>query len=257
MQQVRGALARPWPIRSLAPSTLALAAVGALVAVQCARLAWTLAAPLEAPVAAPPAKAAQARPLGGFDPFFRSDAQSGPAIVTALDLRLHGVREDRATGRGSAIVATPDGRQGSFAVGEEIMPGVRLEAVGFDSVTISRGGAREQIFLDQSPAPAPAAAAAGPQAGAPAEAAPAGPPIRLAPRMEAGRVTGISVMPGGDGAAFRAAGFAPGDVILSVNGQAIGSAEEARALVQNARGELRLVVDRGGRRLPLRVRLNP
>jgi general secretion pathway protein C len=235
-----------------------LAVVGALVAVQCVRLAWTLAAPLETPVAAPPAKAAQARPLGGFDPFFRGDAQSGPAVVTALDLRLHGVREDRATGRGSAIVATPDGRQGSFAVGEEIIPGVRLEAVGFDNVTISRGGAREQIFLDQSPAPAEAAPTAGPLAGPTAEAPPvAGPAIRLAPRMEAGRVTGISVMPGGDGAAFRAAGFAPGDVILSVDGQPIGSAEQARALARDARGELRLVVDRGGRRLPLRVRLNP
>ena len=72
-------------------------------------------------------------------------------MVTSLNLKLYGVREDRATGRGSAIIALPDGRQLSFAVGEEIMPGVTLTAVGFDNVTISRGGTAEQIFLDQSP----------------------------------------------------------------------------------------------------------
>src|SRR3546814_14461007 len=57
----------------------------------------------------------------------------------------------RSTGRGSAIVGTPDGEQRSFAVGEEIVPGVTLLAVNFDSVTISRGGTAEQMFLDQSP----------------------------------------------------------------------------------------------------------
>ena len=36
------------------------------------------------------------------------------------------------------------------------MPGVVLESVAFDNVTIDRGGTSEQIFLDQStPAPAP------------------------------------------------------------------------------------------------------
>ena len=49
-----------------------------------------------------------------------------------------------------AIIALPDGTQTSVAVGEEVMPGVRLNAVRFDGVTILRGGAREQLFLDQS-----------------------------------------------------------------------------------------------------------
>jgi general secretion pathway protein C len=71
--------------------------------------------------------------------------------VTSLNLKLFGVREDRASGRGSAIIGIGDGQQRSFLVGDEVMPGVTLTAVGFDSVTVSRGGAPEQLFLDQSP----------------------------------------------------------------------------------------------------------
>src|SRR3546814_6656978 len=40
--------------------------------------------------------------------------------------------------------------QSSFAVGDAILPGVVLKAVAFDHVSIDRGGAEEQIFIDQS-----------------------------------------------------------------------------------------------------------
>lgn len=231
----------------------------ALLAVQCARLIWTALTPVGAvgdwkPAAAlrPPAASFTA---GGFDPFFRLSADSGPAVVTSLDLKLFGVREDRATGRGSAIIGLPDSEQRSFAVGEEIMPGVTLNAVEFDSVTISRNGATEQIFLDQSPpaetvaAVAPASAAASPEAAARQ--------IQFQPRLENGQVTGIVVQPAGSGDAFRAAGFAPGDVIVSVNGRRITSPEQARALIEQSGGALNIVVDRAGRTVPLSVRLNP
>ena len=259
MQQAMAARARRWPARLPRVSaglTLELALL-AFLAVQCARLFWAVVTPI-GPVgdlrAAEPTVAG-APPLGQFDPFFRNGGQAAAAaVVTSLDLKLFGVREDRATGRGSAIIGTPDGAQASVAVGEEIMPGVTLTAVAFDSVTISRNGATEQIFLDQSQA-APQAAPVRPQAPAPAAAAD-GPQIQMAPRTSGGRVTGIVVQPGGSGEAFRAAGFAPGDVIVSVNGQAIASAEQARALVEQSQGEVSLVVDRAGRQLPLRVRLN-
>jgi len=132
-----------------------------LVAVQAARLFWAVLTPL-GPVGeyralntAIPLQQSVGT-LTSFDPFFRQTAAAAaaPTMVTALDIRLYGTREDRATGRGSAIIATPDGRQTSFMVGEEIMPGVILTAVAFDHVTITRGGAAEQLFLDQSPAPA-------------------------------------------------------------------------------------------------------
>ena len=144
-----------------------------LIAVQAARLFWILVAPI-GPVGDWRTQSALAAPgdavLGDFDPFFRIQAGSGPAVVTSLNLTLHGTREDRATGRGSAIIALPDGRQMSFMVGEEIMPGVRLTAVGFDNVTIDRQGTAEQIFLDQSPAAAVAARSRAIRAGSTAPA---------------------------------------------------------------------------------------
>jgi general secretion pathway protein C len=135
-----------------------------LLAIQCARLVWTAVTPVgpvgdwRAAGMVRPSTPSSAAILSSFDPFFRLSAgSSAPVLVTSLNLKLFGVRQDQASGRGSAIISTPDGQQRSFAVGDEIVPGVTLTAVGFDNVTISRGGTAEQLFLDQSP---PAASAA-------------------------------------------------------------------------------------------------
>ena len=152
-----------------------------LLALQAARLIWILVTPvdpvgdwrtasaLRAPVTA------SSELLGSFDPFFRLSGDAGPIAVTSLSLKLYGVREDRASGRGSAIISTPDGQQKSFAVGEEIIPGVTLQAVNFDSVTIARGGTTEQLFLDQSPKATVVQPNAAPAAPAPPVVAP--PPL--------------------------------------------------------------------------------
>jgi general secretion pathway protein C len=125
---------------------------------QCARLVWALVTPLgpvgewKTAAALRPVQQPSSALLGSFDPFFRATAGAAtPAVVTSLNLQLFGVREDRASGRGSAIIGLADGQQRSFVIGEEIMPGVTLTGVGFDNVTVSRNGAPEQLFLDQSP----------------------------------------------------------------------------------------------------------
>jgi general secretion pathway protein C len=267
-------LPRPTPVSALELTLLTL------VAVQAARLVWALATPVgpigdwKAPaslLASPPTNT-----LAEFDPFFRLDA-AGSAVVTALDLKLFGVREDRATGRGSAIIALPDGRQMSFAVGEEIMPGVTLAEVGFDNVTINRQGSREQLFLDQSNAaepvgpgqpatPAAAPISAQPQPSpimttptvrpSPPAPPPPGQAVGMQPRTMNGRVTGIMVSPGADSQMFRAAGFAPGDVIVAVDGQPVRSVEQVRAQVARSGGVVTVMVDRSGRAIPMRVRLS-
>ena len=240
-----------------------------LLAVQCARLAWTLVTPLgpvgdwKAGSALRPVAPGSSAVLGSFDPFFRlSGGGATPAVVTSLNLKLFGVREDRASGRGSAIIGTPDGQQRSFAVGEEIMPGVTLTAVGYDNVTVSRDGTAEQLFLDQStPATVVAPAVPPPAVAPPPLPVPTvtvnpmqtetGNEIQVQPRIEAGRVTGVTVQ----GSALSAAGLQPGDVVTSVNGQRITSAEQARGIAARLRGgEANIEVERGGRTVSLRVR---
>jgi general secretion pathway protein C len=248
----------------LTPYSAAELLLLALIAVQGARLIWLVAAPVGPVGDWRPTNAlapGDASALTGFDPFFRLSATPGPVVVTSLALKLYGVRQDQATGRGAAIIGLPDGHQVSVAVGEEIMPGVTLAEVGFDNVTISRGGANEQIFLDQStPVPSVDASVATAPAAPVASTPPApasGPPIALAPRTANGHVNGIIVSAGGDGGqAFRAAGFEPGDVIVAINGQRISSFEGARAAIAQAGGEVNIMIDRGGRAVPLRVRLN-
>ncbi len=237
-----------------------------VLALQLVRLVWAVMAPVgsfgpwegrQAQLLSPSARQAL---FASFDPFFRTGApqQAGSGVVTSLALTLYGVRLNEGSGLGSAIIASPDGVQNSFSVGDEVMPGVVLKAVAFDHVTIDRGGAEEQIFLDQStPAPeaepAPAAGAGWQSAAPPPPAPPgAGPTvdslkrdIGFAPRMQNGRVTGLAVLSKGPG--FAGVGFKAGDIVTQVNGQPIGSAGDLQTLQnQIAPGaRLSLTVERG------------
>lgn len=238
------------------------------LAVQCARLLWVIVTPVN-PLgdwrpAQPGVAGSPIELLRGFDPFFRSAPAVGPSTVTSLQLTLYGTRIDEAAGGGSAIVAGPDGVQMSVSVGKEIMPGVILKSVAFDHVTISRGGADEDLFLDQSGAVEPVAPTL---PGAPP--APGGPPgvpppggIRLTqlqsdigfiPRVDGGRVSGLVVRSQGSGAAFRAAGLRDGDVVTAIGGRAVsgqGDIERLAAQFGNG-GTLSLTVERGSDTLPL------
>jgi general secretion pathway protein C len=238
----------------------------ALLAVQGARLIWAVLSPV-GPVGA--WKASSGAGPGGdetlltrFDPFFRLSGAGGPAVVTSLAVKLFGVRVDQAMGRGSAIIATPDGVQSSYAIGDEILPGVKLKAVTFEGVTIERGGVDEQIFLDQSvkaplaqPGTAPVAAAAPPVAGGAALAS----EIGFMPRSEKGQVTGFVVSPKGSGTAFRAAGLQEGDVLTAINGQTIRAADDVtRAMAASpASGIVMLSVERGGKAISLSAKAKP
>lgn len=249
-------------------SVIELVLLGAL-AVQGARLVWTIVTPISplgdwrpaAPVSSNGAI------LREFDPFFRlSGASAGPATVTSLQLTLYGTRIDEAMGRGSAILAGPDGVQRSVAVGEEIIPGVKLQSVAFDHVTIDRGGAAEDLFLDQSGGGAPVPQDNG------GLAAPDTPPeavgltvsnlrdeVGFVPRLDGGRISGLAVRPQGSGAAFRAAGLREGDIITAIGGRPVSGPADLERLTEQFRegGALSLTVERGGQVLPIAVSLVP
>ncbi|RDE05156.1 type II secretion system protein N [Sphingomonas aracearum] len=254
------------------PYSLAEIVLLAVLAWQCAALIWAILTPVDPlgrwkPVA-PSGPALPGAVLRGFDPFFRLQQQAGPATVTSLQLKLFGTRIDEANGGGSAIIAAADGIQKSFAVGEEVAPGVRLKAVAFDHVSLDRGGASEDLFLDQSsgaPAPAPADGAPAPGGAAtPPSPAPAAGGSSIAqlrgevgaiPRIDGGRVSGLVVRPQGSGAAFRRAGLREGDVITAIGGRPVtGPGDLDRIGTEFAGGgTLSVTVERGNQTLPLAI----
>jgi general secretion pathway protein C len=251
--------------------TVAELALLSLLAIQCARLVWTIVTPLGPVGEWAPAGTLRTQAvarLDGFDPFFRLSGNAGPVVVTALELKLFGVRQDQASGRGSAIIATPDGTQRSYAIGDEIMPGAILAAVAFDSVTISRGGNSEQLFMDQSQAAQVGGQPGVPASGPAATVAPPPPPpgtgaapgrlagqIALQPRLNGDRLTGIVLSPQGTGEAFRSAGLLPGDVLVEVNGQRLTSPDQLGGMRdQLASGSASVKVERGGRVVRLQLR---
>jgi general secretion pathway protein C len=251
-----------------------------LLVIQGARLLWALVVPMgmvgewQASRAVPLPPEARAALFRSFDPFTRGQTAEGPnAQVTGLALQLFGTRINEGSGQGSAIIATPDGIQSSFAVGDDIMPGVKLKEVGFDHVLIDRGGKAETLFLDQS---AGGAGAGGPvEGGIPVPgagqpgAAPAGPPpaptaailqrdVGFAPRSDGGRMTGLIVSPKGEGQGFTAAGFQPGDIITQINGRPITSPADLQALQGQLRpgARLSLMIERGASTIPVAVILS-
>lgn len=246
--------------------------LGALLLVQAGRLVWVFAAPAEAR----PASAASSPTTVDVDAFQRIDAffRSGTASTLteagsgdAAQLRLFGVRAGGPDG-GSAIIGLPDGTQRSVLVGEEVLPGLVLQAVDAEGAALSRGGSISRLVFSDAPAPAAPPPQATAQVMAPAPAAAADPvvdPAALAaqagllPRLRGTRIDGFVVQTRGDGAAVRAAGLQSGDVILAVNGVELTGVQQVAQLRQQladaASAEIRF--ERGGAERTVTVRTRP
>jgi general secretion pathway protein C len=229
----------------------------ATLAAVLARLIWAVVTPVT-PLGdwQPPALAAarvDRSIIGSFDPFFRQQADEGTAAVSSGGMTLVGTRVDTVSGRGSAIIATGDGVQASFLVGETVQPGVILRAVGFDSVTLDRSGTPEKLFLDQSAGTAPItpeSAGIAPGGTAPRLAA----DVQVTPRLQGSTITGYVLTPKGSGAAFAAAGLEPGDVLVSVDGNSLTSLGDPATLARQLdAGGIEISVERGGRIVKLRI----
>ena len=250
-------------------------ALAATIALLSAIWLWVLVTPVSplgnwrpasVRVMSPTARAAL---FAGLDPFNRGGTQTtvvaGPGTVTALALTLFGVRVNAATGGGAAIIAGGDGIQQVYRVGSEVMPGVVLSGVHFDYVELSRNGSKELLYLDQSkPAINAATTLARSSAGPVGQTAPGSltveavrQGISFQPRVENGKVAGLVVSAGGDGSAFRAAGFQPGDVITTVAGKPVANeAAGAELMTQLRPGQsVAVTVRRNGQQLPLAISL--
>jgi general secretion pathway protein C len=207
------------------------------------------------------------RLFASSDPFARAAGQAeAPGTVTSLSLSLFGTRFNEFTGGGSAILAGADGVQQSYNVGDEIMPGVVLAKVAFDHVVLSRNGAEESLYMDQSTP----ADTVGTEPNAQASPAPAAAPsasgevklnaitlrdsIGVTPRNEGGKITGLVLSAKDDGAMMRNAGLAAGDIIVSVNGRPVSSPSEIASQLRPG-AKLTLEVERGSQKIPVGLNL--
>ncbi len=183
------------------------------------------------------------------------------APETTLDLSLFGIRAGVDV-PGAAIIRMPDGRQAVFTPGEEIVRGVRLAEIRADRVILSRGGAREALFLDPDGARSPGAPVAPPQA---QETVIQNVDVllrrlRLTPRLDAGRINGVRVAPNGpEGEAlFQRAGFRPGDILTAVNGRELTGPQALQAVGAGLRerDDVSLTIERNGQSQTLRFRID-
>jgi len=277
----------------LAPTAAMLAALvaaGWLVG----RWVLYFATPVETPPAAPRERvqlglAAQA--LAEAHLFGVAATRAGGEIVSSLNIKLRGVL---AGPTGFAILNTGD-RDQTARVGGEVVPGVVLESVHARHVVLRRNGALERVNLEerqalamatapQEPArrartkgvaaPEPAAPRATSRPGArfqrpepyapvgdvptePPAAAPAPPPAPVvAPPAGTGAAAkGLVIGAVPPGSLLERIGLQPGDVIRSVNGEAVATEADVARILQSRgpQSPVAAEVQRGGITLPINI----
>lgn len=213
-----------------------------------------------------------------------SDSLPGPSSGLILKGVLMAVPATAST----ALISVAAGPAGLYGVGQGVADAV-IEAIGIDHVILVVGGVRQRLDF---PAPAPGlappssstsaagiavttpgvsavspGAAAALASAAPVASAAAKPQPSLPPQdrgvtanvATAAGTLGVSATAQGyrvgdnPSAELRRFGLQPGDVIETLNGQAVGNAATDQQLFERARaaGQARVVVVRDGRRLTL------
>lgn len=196
-----------------------------------------------------------------------SSASLANAPDTQLNFTLLGILAGSTKKESLALIAKDPNDEAPYAIGDDVAPGVNLQAIFLDRVILSRNGRLETLRLDKDSASnAPTFSAVGngaePQEGTPAAAqmlaqikeqvltdpSKAGNFIRVQPINTDGGMKGYRVYPGPERAAFNAAGLKPGDVVTAINGTPLNNPSQALQLLQSLSqaSNLNLTIDRNG-----------
>jgi len=194
------------------------------------------------------------------------------------------------TGSG-AIFGFADGNQRFVARGRDVTPGLSLQGVALRHVILAAGTTSYRLGFGGAAVPIQAAPAApagfAPSASAPASGGSApqlvlpgpgrnamgGPMISeamqrqmgqqlvagLEPRRAGDRITGWTIKPGADLTAFNQAGLQRGDVLLTVNGEAVTDQEQVAGLAQQIANssQVEFGFERNGQRMTRSLQVNP
>lgn len=192
------------------------------------------------------------------------------APETKLSLKLLGVYASDEPSISRAIIASSNGDEKSYAIGDSISQGVELHSVFPDRVIISRAGVLETLRMERDELSDGAArrvqtriaSGGGQQAiSAPdpqqlgnireellSDPSKAGNYIRVVPAASGGQQRGYRIYPGRDRALFEAAGMRPGDLVTAVNGVSLDDPSRAISLLNelSSAQSINVTVERGG-----------
>lgn len=272
---------------------LATLLLALLIAWQLASLAW-LWVPLPESARWQPAPApleqAPPRPAAGNDGLaaahlfgeYRASAAGDAASLanapdTQLNFTLLGILAGSSDAESMALIARDGGDEAPFRIGDDVSPGVTLQAIFPDRVILARGGRLETLRLDKD-APSNAGVFNAVASSEAAESTPAAAEmlsqirqqvmadpskassfIRVQPIAGEGGVRGYRVYPGPERAAFNAAGLKPGDVVTAINGSPLSDPGAALQLLQSlsSASTVSLAVERNGAIQSVNLSLNP
>ena len=247
------------------------------------RWGWEIARPVNVPASAPrtpviePAAAAQQVSQAALFGRAGETASRQEAQVSALNLKLKGVFAARGQVPAYAILNTGQPKDDVFRVGDEVLPGVRLNSVEPEFVVVQRAGVRERVNLEERPGgvgrirptvlPSPAAAVPSFRTN-PAQTSPGSFNVSRGelgaaladPRQLAnlGRVSpnpagGVQVEDVPPGSLAERLGLQPGDVVRNINGTPVNSPADITRLYGQLgqAGQVRVDGLRGNRPLNL------
>lgn len=231
------------------------------VAFALAGLTWRLAGhagqgAITVPAGARPVPPPDLSPAIGWQPFGQA-TQTEQAQPTSLAFVLKGVVFAIPQSFAVAYVSESGGTPRAVRVGEAL-GGATISSIQRDRIFLNYGGRLEYLALPDPAAapPVPGAPVAAPPAGQPAPAAPPPPPqtgaAQILQRLDAAPVEGGYRIGSGSMPGMRA-----GDVIQSVNGQALGRgpADQAAFAAAQASGAAQVQILRDGKPVTLTVPL--
>lgn len=244
-------------------------------------------APLGGAAATPGADADVAR-IVSLAPFGGAAASVGGLPASTLGLVLKGIVSAYPPSASTALIAVGEGPATLYGVGQTPVGDAVIESIEVDHVVLTSGGTRQRldfpmpVVADPAAAAAPAAPGAGITIAPAVPAAPPPPPAASAPASGAapaaqssgGAAPAANVAAAAAGAGVTATasgyrigpnpsaeirrfGLQPGDVIETLNGEAVGNAGLDASLIERARaaGQARVVILREGRRLTVNLPL--
>ncbi|TXH04928.1 MAG: type II secretion system protein GspC [Nevskiaceae bacterium] len=252
------------------------------IAAALAQLFWALMPTPEsarwqpAPVVPPPA----AHPAGSkldtilaarlFGLYQAQPGNLAAAPDTRLNLTLMGIFAGDRKSESRAVIAQQNGDEQPYAIGDQVVNGVSLQAIFPDRVILSRNGALETLKLDKDKPSGDFVATGSTYNTATAnqiaqarqemlqDPNKAAEYIRVQPVNESGKMRGYRVYPGQNQALFNTAGLRPGDLVTSVNGIELDDTQKALQMLNDLSkaSSVTVVVERAGQPQTLNVSFN-